>query len=217
MSLFRSSLQGPPTSLELSGPRVALRLGKPTDWQVWRDLRAISRDFLTPWEPHWPADALTFDRYASSLRQQWRDWKEGSAYSFHLFLKRPPAAELQSFAELAREETRIKKEAPQLVGGIALTHIERGASQSGRLGYWIGAPFARQGLMAEACEVALSFGFETLRLHRIEANCMPSNVASLRLLDKLGFEREGLARSFLRINGAWEDHLLWGKRGEKKS
>jgi ribosomal-protein-alanine N-acetyltransferase len=99
--------------------------------------------------------------------------------------------------------------ADTLLGGLTLGGIRRGVAQSGTLGYWMGAPHAGKGHMTRAVAAAVRFGFSTLRLHRIEAACLPENTASQTLLERNGFQREGLARGYLRINGAWRDHLLY--------
>ncbi len=207
----RSKWPLPPTGHQLESERLLLRIGQPLDWQAWRDVREQSKTFLTPWEPSWPPEALTFDYYSNNLRRQWREWKDGKAYAFLVFAKSDTG---KPFARFGQRETpqpdEDAAEQPHLVGGIALAQIERGAAQRGKLGYWIGAPFARRGLMTEAVRLVMDFGFETLDLHRIEADCMPSNEPSKKLLAKLDFEQEGLAKKYLRINGAWEDHLLWG-------
>lgn len=78
------------------------------------------------------------------------------------------------------------------------------------LGYWMGAPFARQGYMTQALKIIIPFTFHRLEMHRIEAACLPRNTPSRGLLQKLGFVEEGLARRYLLINGVWEDHLLFG-------
>ena len=77
------------------------------------------------------------------------------------------------------------------------------------VGYWVGKDFARQGLMGDALDAMMPFVFKKLALHRIEAACLPTNLASEGLLRKLGFQREGYARRYLRINGEWQDHLLF--------
>jgi ribosomal-protein-alanine N-acetyltransferase len=87
--------------------------------------------------------------------------------------------------------------------------VRRGVAQAGSLGYWIGEPFARQGLMTAAVNALIPFAFGTLRLHRLEAACIPNNTASVRLLEKTGFKREGFAREYLCINGVWQDHVLY--------
>ena len=97
----------------------------------------------------------------------------------------------------------------QLLGGLTLAFVRRGVTQTATLGYWMGAPHAGKGRMTRAVAVATRYGFATLRLHRIEAACLPQNIASMTLLERNGFQREGLARAYLRINGAWRDHVLY--------
>jgi len=82
-------------------------------------------------------------------------------------------------------------------------------TQSCTLGYWIGAHYAHQGYMTAAVRAVIPFVFDSLELHRLEAACLPTNTASIKLLEKTGFKREGLARRYLRINGVWQDHLLY--------
>ena len=98
-----------------------------------------------------------------------------------------------------------------LVGGITLSNVRRGVAQAGNLGYWIGEPHARRGHMNAAVRALLPFAFGGLRLHRVEAACIPSNAASIRLLERNGFTREGYAREYLCINGIWQDHLLYAR------
>ena len=98
-----------------------------------------------------------------------------------------------------------------LLGGVTLSNVRRGSSQSASLGYWIGAPHAGSGRMQAALQTLLPFAFGALRLHRIEAATMPANAASIRVLEASGFQREGVAHSFLKINGQWEDHILFAR------
>jgi ribosomal-protein-alanine N-acetyltransferase len=79
------------------------------------------------------------------------------------------------------------------------------------VGYWIGEPFAGNGYATAALEAVLSFAFDRLGLHRVEAACVPENMASQSVLMKQNFELEGRARSYLRINGVWRDHLLFAR------
>jgi ribosomal-protein-alanine N-acetyltransferase len=95
----------------------------------------------------------------------------------------------------------------QIVGDLAFSNIVRGAFQSCHLGYKIDGVESSRGLMTEALARAIGFAFEALKLHRIEANIMPRNARSIRVVEKLGFVNEGLSRKYLRIAGVWEDHL----------
>jgi ribosomal-protein-alanine N-acetyltransferase len=103
----------------------------------------------------------------------------------------------------------VRRDDEALLGGITLTNLRRGVAQCASLGYWIGARHARQGYMTEGIGGMLTFCFEDLGLHRVEAACLPTNVASKALLTRRGFREEGYAREYLRINGKWQDHLLF--------
>jgi ribosomal-protein-alanine N-acetyltransferase len=95
------------------------------------------------------------------------------------------------------------------MGGMTLGNVRRGVSQSATLGYWMGQPFAGRGIMTKAVRVMKVFAFEKLGLRRIEAGCIPNNIASIRVLEANGFEREGYAREYLCIAGVWQDHFLY--------
>jgi len=172
--------------------RLYLRSPAPGDYQDWAELREASRAFLSPWEPTWPADDLTRTAFRRRLRRYQRDIRDDHCYPFFLF--------------------RLADDA--LLGGLTLSNIRRGVSQSCSLGYWMGAQHAGRGYMSEAVRAVTPFAFGTLRLHRIEAACLPSNARSIALLENAGFQREGLARRFLFIDGRWQDHLLFALLAE---
>jgi ribosomal-protein-alanine N-acetyltransferase len=186
MALFRLSKIAEPEPL-LRGDGIYLRPAVSGDFAAWVRLRTESREFLTPWEPLWPEDDLTRAAFRRRLRRQSDEMARDEAFSFLIF----------------------DAGADTLLGGLTLGGIRRGVAQSGTLGYWMGAPHAGKGRMTRAVASAVRFGFATLRLHRIEAACLPENTASQTLLERNGFQREGLARGYLRINGAWRDHLLY--------
>ncbi len=96
-----------------------------------------------------------------------------------------------------------------LLGAITLDNIRRGPAQMGTIGYWIGAPHARQGYMSEAIGAVVHYAFTRLDLSRIEAACLPGNAASRAALERGGFKYEGVAQSFLQINGRWRTHVLY--------
>ena len=152
-------------------------------------MREQSRNFLTPWEPTWPADDLTRASFRRRIRRYAEDQRNDLAYAFLIFRSSDNA----------------------LVGGLTLANIRRGVAQAGSIGYWVGAPFARQGYMTAAVRALVPFSFRSLRLHRLEAACLPANAASIGLLEKTGFKREGYARGYLCINGLWQDHLLYAR------
>jgi [ribosomal protein S5]-alanine N-acetyltransferase len=171
----------------IDGKRIYLQAPRAGDWRAWADLREKSRTFLTPWEPTWSSDALSRAAFRRRLRQTALEWHEDSGYGFLIF----------------------RREDDAILGGVNLSNIRRGVAQSANLGYWIGEPYVRLGYMTEALRVLMQFVFDRLGLHRIEAACLPHNAASRGLLSKLGFREEGHARQYLRINGSWQDHVLY--------
>jgi ribosomal-protein-alanine N-acetyltransferase len=170
----------------LTADRVFLRPPERGDYEAWASLRASSRDFLAPWEPSWPLDALSRTSFRVRVARYAEDWRSDQAYNFFIF---------------THDET--------LLGGISLSNVRRGVSESASLGYWVGQRFARQGYMTEALPLVVEFAFERLGLHRLEAACLPSNLPSRAVLAKTGFRQEGYARGYLCIAGKWQDHLLF--------
>ena len=173
----------------IPGESVVLRTPQMTDYAEWAALREASRAFLTPWEPTWPADDLTRSAFRRRVRRYAEDLRTDQGYAFLIARKSDGA----------------------LVGGLTLANIRRGVAQAASVGYWMGLPYVREGHMTEAVRALIPFAFGTLRLHRLEAACIPTNAASIRLLEKNGFVREGYAREYLCINGTWQDHLLYAR------
>lgn len=186
MAFFRT-VGGFDLAPHLTGDGVRLRAPQSSDHAEWAALRETSRDFLVPWEPTWPRDDLTRTAFRRRIRRYAVDMREDAAYPFFVFREADGA----------------------LIGGLTLSNVRRGVAQSCSLGYWMGAPYAGRGHMTAAVRAVVPFVFDMLRLHRLEAACLPSNIASTRLLEKVGFSREGLARRYLCINGIWQDHLLY--------
>jgi ribosomal-protein-alanine N-acetyltransferase len=186
VALFRTVEETLPS---IAGRGVTLRVPQSNDYDEWARLREVSRSFLTPWEPTWPADDLIRSAYRRRLKRYTEDLRSDLAYAFLIFRAQDGA----------------------MVGGLTLANIRRGVAQAGSIGYWVGAPFARQGYMTAALRALIPFSFTTLRLPRLEAACIPGNTASVRLLEKTGFTREGYARGYLCINGSWQDHLLYAR------
>ena len=178
----------PESGLRLECEGIYLRAPKASDYGEWRELRAASKSFLQPWEPTWPADDLTRSAFRRRLTAYSRDRDLGVAYPFFVF----------------------RGEDEALTGGITLSNVRRGVAQMGSIGYWCGKPFARHGHTLAAVRALSEFAFRTLGLHRLEAACIPENAPSRALLAKAGFTEEGFARAYLKINGAWRDHVLFG-------
>ena len=177
------------------GDGVYLRMPQMADHAEWAALREASRAFLTPWEPVWPDDDLTRGAFRRRIKRYVEDQRNDHAYAFLI----------------------CRADDNALVGGLTLANIRRGVSQAGSIGYWIGAPFVRKGYMTAAVRVLIPFCFNAMRLHRIEAACIPANTASISLLEKTGFTREGYARGYLCINGTGQDHLLYGRVREDEA
>lgn len=182
------------TKPHIEGDGVYLREPQMSDYAAWSTLRAESRDFLEPWEPRWPRDELDRNTYRRRIRYYYRDARQDLGYAFFLFRTSDNA----------------------LIGGLTLSNIRRGVSQTCSLGYWVGAPYARQGYMTRGVRAITWFVFDALRLHRLEAACLPGNAASAALLTRSGFQYEGLARRYLKINGTWQDHWLFALLAEDR-
>jgi ribosomal-protein-alanine N-acetyltransferase len=175
--------------------RLTLRLPMHSDYRAWSGLREESRTFLTQWEPSWSPDHL--GRKAFSNRVYWAARAEGSGTALPLFL--------------------IRRDDDTLLGAITLDNIRRGPAQAGTLGYWVGGRYARQGYMREAIRALAHYAFTVLDLSRIEAACLPENTASRGVLEKSGFKYEGVAQSYLQINGRWRNHVLYANlRGDRR-
>jgi len=187
MALLRS-ITLRPNSPTFRGENVLLRPALTSDYSQWSKLRKESRPFLQPWEPIWPSDDLTKLAFRRRIRRYQREIRAGSDYPFFV----------------------LSPDDDTLLGGVTLGQIQRGVSQTGVLGYWMGERYANKGFMTSAVRAVTGFAFDTLQLHRIEAACLPDNAASMRLLEKVGFAREGYARNYLCINGRWQDHYLYG-------
>ncbi|MGE0324888.1 MAG: GNAT family N-acetyltransferase [Polyangiaceae bacterium] len=102
-------------------------------------------------------------------------------------------------------------EGEALVGYVAINELTWGVFENGCLGYWVNAPWAGQGHMRSALELLVDHVFKRKerRLHRLEANIQPGNLASRRLVERLGFRLEGLSPRFLKLDGEWRDHERW--------
>ena len=193
MAFFRTINFSEPLP-SIVGEGVMLRIPQVTDYGDWAALREASRDFLTPWEPTWPVDDLSRSAFRRRIRRYAEDLRTDQGYAFLI----------------------IRSSDNALVGGLTLANVRRGVAQAGSLGYWMGQPFVDRGYMTAAVRAVIPFAFGTLRLHRLEAACIPTNAASIRLLENTGFIREGYARDYLCINGIWQDHLLYGRLKDAK-
>ena len=173
---------------KLTGERVFLRPPKRRDALKWQKLRMSSKSFLVPWEPSWDASSCTRRAYLRYFKNSNYLANMDRAYSFLIF----------------------KIEDKTLLGGINIGNVRRGVAQSASLGYWIGEKHSRNGYMKEALKLLIPSLFVDLRLNRIEAATLEENIASKNLLKKIGLKKEGVLRKYLKINGTWRDHILYG-------
>jgi len=185
MAFLRSGV-GQDSVFVVRGRGLWLRLPTMSDYGPWAELRARSREHLAPWEPLWQRDELTRSAFRRRVRHYQREAREDLGYAFLIF----------------------REGDDQLLGGLTLSNVRRGVTQAAVLGYWLGLPFVQRGYMTEAVGAVSAFAFEELHLHRLEAATMPTNIASISVLERNHFRREGFARRLLKINGAWEDHVL---------
>jgi ribosomal-protein-alanine N-acetyltransferase len=172
----------------VKGRGVILRPPRASDYDAWSSLRQASHAYLQPWEPLWPEDDLTRAAFKRRLAIYAREMEAGNAWPFFIFADADQS----------------------LVGAITLSNVRRGVAEAGTLGYWIGQRQAGRGHATAAVRAMVSYAFDDLKLHRVEAACVPANLASRRVLEKSGFALEGQARAYLKINGDWADHLLFG-------
>ena len=170
----------------LYSERLQVRLLEPHEKDLMVRFRDENRDYLKPWEPLRRPDFFTEGFWEIQLRLTLRDFREGASAGFVL---------------LSPVENEV-------LGVCNYTNIVRGTFQSCQLGYALAEKHQHKGLMFEALSMTNQYMFDDLGLHRIMAGYLPHNGRSGKLLDRLGFEKEGLARKYLKINGRWEDHLL---------
>ena len=173
--------------LRIETERLTLRPPIHSDFRSWTSLRLASESHLVPWEPTWAEDHLS--RKAFTNRVYWAQRSVTAGTAMPLFL--------------------IRRSDDILIGAITLDNIRRGPAQAGTLGYWTGEAYARQGYMREAILAVVHHAFTRLDLSRIEAACLPENTASRGLLERSGFKYEGVAQSYLQIDGRWRTHVLY--------
>jgi ribosomal-protein-alanine N-acetyltransferase len=186
----------PSLTTRLVTPRLVVRPPRTSDVVEIRRVLRANHEHLRPWNPAPSSneDPSSITEVSKSVLRQRRDWKQGTGFVFMV----------------------AKREAPQgFIGKIALNGVMRGAMWGAYLGYWMAADEQGKGLVVEAIRAVLDFGFGPAGLHRLQAAIMPRNARSLRVIEKLGFRREGLAERYLQIAGKWEDHILFARTREE--
>ena len=171
---------------EITGQKVILRPPQYSDWKAWADERKKNKLYLQPWEPLWSINELERSSFVKRVRMLERLSHNDQAYSFLIF-----TSDNEDF-----------------IGEVNISNVQRGIIQSCTIGYWIAKDCEGKGMMSESLELVKEFIFNELKLHRIEAACLPHNMPSLKVLLKNGFVEEGTARKLLKINDKWQDHTV---------
>ena len=171
---------------EITGQKVLLRPPQYSDWRSWADERKKNELYLQPWEPLWSINELERSSFVKRVRMFERLSHNDQAYSFLIF----------------------KSDSGDFIGEVNISNVQRGIIQSCSIGYWIAKDCEGKGMMSESLELIKEFIFNELKLHRIEAVCLPYNKPSLKVLLKNGFIKEGTARKLLKINDKWQDHIV---------
>ncbi|MCI4644257.1 MAG: GNAT family N-acetyltransferase [Hyphomonadaceae bacterium] len=185
----------PAREVQLLTERLRIRVPERADHAAWATGRLESRAHLEPWEPRWPADALSKEDWTRRLRAWRTGWREDRAYVFLIFLR----------------------EGGDLLGGVSITNVRRGPAQMGSLGYWLLQSAVGQGYMTEAVNCACRWCFSALGLARLEAGTLPGNLRSQNVLERCGFRKEGRARAYLEIHGRRQDHILYARLKEDRA
>ena len=186
----------PPLATHVVGSRVALRPPRATDVAEARRVLRRNADHHRPWSPAPPPgeDPSSLTEISKAILRQRREWKRGESFIFYV--------------------TEVDDDSA-ILGRVAFTGVTRGAFQNAYMGYFIDVSHQAKGLMTEAVTLATTFAFDAVRLHRVQAAVMPSNGASLRVLEKAGYRREGVAERYLQIAGRWETHILFATTTEE--
>jgi ribosomal-protein-alanine N-acetyltransferase len=174
--------------LELPTARLILKVLGPEFARLSLDYYTRNRAFLAEWNPLPAPDFYTLPHHRERLRAELDLIEHDRMVRFWLFKREDVAFDTA-------------------IGNIAFNNIVRGAFQSCHLGYQLDEREVNQGFITEALWRAIEYAFDDMKLHRIEANIMPRNLRSRRVVEKLGFVEEGLAKHYLKINGVWEDHI----------
>lgn len=172
---------------------MGLRPLRLRDAPTWRDVRIRNADWLRPWEPTNPETPLFrggLGPYLSMANAMRREARNGLAMPWVLTYE------------------------GAFVGQLTVGAIVWGAARSAQIGYWIDRAVAGRGVTPTGVALAVDHCFFVTGLHRIEANIRPENIASRRVVEKLGFREEGVRRRQLHIDGAWRDHICYAITAE---
>jgi ribosomal-protein-alanine N-acetyltransferase len=178
--------------MRVEAGEIYVRLLRPDDAPAQLDLLQRNREFFRPFEPRRPPEQETLEAQRELLRSSHERSALGEEYSFGVFL----------------EDDDV------LIGRANLTNIIRRAFQNAYLGYYLDEAYNGRGFMTKAVAAVVGYALGPVRLHRIQAAVMPENLPSIRVLEKVGFRREGFAANYLRIDGRWRDHYIYAITAE---
>lgn len=176
-----------------TGETIYIRFLDEKDVKAMLELQQKNREFFEPFVTTRTESYYTYDYQMNIVKEGQKKRQDDIAYSFGIF----------------------SKETNGLLGTISLTEVLRGSLQSCFIGYVLDRDFNGKGIMTEAVKFVIDYAFNELSLHRIEAGVMPHNIGSIRVLEKAGFEKEGIARKNVMINGKWQDHQVLAIINEK--
>ncbi|MFT8323124.1 MAG: GNAT family protein [Bacillus sp. (in: firmicutes)] len=170
----------------LHGTAVYLKLFELSDAENLLKLQLHNKDFFEQFSMERPSNYYSLENQKNLIKNWELSSQEDSIYQFGIF----------------------QKETNQLLGTINLFQVTRGSLQSAIIGYFLDLEQNGKGYASEAVKLLIEYAFNTLKLHRIEAGVMPHNIGSIKVLEKSGFHKEGIAKKNVKINGKWEDHQV---------
>lgn len=180
--------------MRLEAGAIYIRLVEPEDAAAMLHLLERNRNFFKPFEPRRPPDQWTEQAQRDLLVASVKRRESGDEYGFGIFLT----------------------ETDELIGRVNLSNVVRKAFLNAYLGYYIDRDHNGRGYMTTTVDAIVDFAFGPAHLHRVQAAVMPENSASIRVLEKAGFRREGFAPHYLRIDGRWRDHHLYATTVEDR-
>lgn len=173
--------------MKIEGEKIYLRMLEISDAEEMLDMQLKNKGFFKKYSATRGDEFYTLDYQREAIKNNMNLKERDEKYSFGIFLK----------------------ENDKLIGSIALSEVMRGPLQSCFIGYTLDKQHNGKGYMTEAVRLLVDYAFKELALHRIEAGVMPHNLGSMRVLEKAGFQKEGIARKNVEINGRWEDHQVF--------
>lgn len=182
------------TPVMLETERLRLKSVEANDAGAFYNFLMKNYDFFKPWSPEYPPDYKSVEFHLKRIESLEKDEREGRGIKFAVYKK--------------EEDSRI-------IGSVALSNIVKGPFLSCYLGYRFDENENGKGYAAESVKSVIDYAFENLKLHRVEANIIPQNKASIKVAEKLGFVYEGTSKKYLQINSVWEDHMHYVILNEK--